>query len=169
MARVPAKVMDTKRLLELLEENDRLTPLELATMLGSTEQEIIDQIKHFESAGVILKYRAVIDWEKFGEEVVTALIEVKVAPQREVGFDAVAERIYRFPEVSSVYLISGDYDLTVIVEGKTMREVAYFVAQRLATIEHVQSTATHFILKKYKQDGTILGLPEENHRLEITP
>jgi len=158
-----------KRLLEILQDNDRLTPAQLATMLGATEEEVRVAIKELEDSGVIIKYHAVIDWEKSGEEIVTALIEVKVTPQRGVGFDQVAERIYRFPEVRSVFLISGDYDLSVVIEGKSMREVAFFVAEKLATIEHVQSTATHFVLKKYKQNGVILVGPRENHRLEVSP
>ncbi|NPV52001.1 MAG: Lrp/AsnC family transcriptional regulator [Firmicutes bacterium] len=158
-----------KRLLEILQDSDRYTPAQLATMLGVTEEEVKATLKELEDSGVIIKYHAVIDWEKSGEEIVTALIEVKVTPQREVGFDDVARRIYLFPEVRSVFLISGDYDLSVVIEGKSMREVAFFVAEKLATIEHVQSTATHFVLKKYKQNGVIIGEPEQNHRLEVSP
>ncbi|HHV62875.1 MAG TPA: Lrp/AsnC family transcriptional regulator [Firmicutes bacterium] len=158
-----------KRLLEILQDSDRYTPAQLATMLGVTEEEIKSTLKELEDSGVIIKYHAVIDWEKSGEEIVTALIEVKVTPQREVGFDDVARRIYLFPEVRSVYLISGDYDLSVVIEGKSMRDVAFFVAEKLATIEHVQSTATHFVLKKYKQNGVIIGASEQNHRLEVSP
>jgi DNA-binding Lrp family transcriptional regulator len=131
--------------------------------------EVADFITDMEESKIILKYNTLINWEKAGEEMVSALIDVRVTPQRGLGFDVVAERIYRFPEVISVYLMSGGYDLSVLVEGKTMKDVALFVAEKLATIEHVQATTTHFVLKKYKQDGVIFEDKEEDRRLVVSP
>ncbi len=158
-----------KELLELLEANDRLTPDELAAMLGISPDEVRAKIAALEAEKVILDYRAMINWEKAGVEKVAAVIEVKVTPQRDVGFDDIAERIYRFDEVKSVFLMSGAYDLLVMVEGTTMKEVAQFVSQKLATIENVLSTATHFMLKKYKLEGVILEETEKIERLVVTP
>ncbi|MDA8234579.1 MAG: Lrp/AsnC family transcriptional regulator [Clostridia bacterium] len=158
-----------KEILELLQNDSRLTAEQIATMVNMEAAEVRARIKKLEENKTIIKYHTLINWEKAGEEIVTALIEVKVTPQREVGFDAVAERIYRFPEVRSVYLMSGAYDLAVIIEGRTMKEVALFVAMRLATIEYVLSTATHFILKKYKEEGVILEDKEEDRRLVVSP
>ena len=124
-------------------------------MLNKTVEEIHASIKKLEDENIIVGYSALINWEKTDKEKVTALIEVKVTPQRGEGFDKVAERIYRFPEVKSCYLMSGGFDLTVIIEGATMKEVAYFVAEKLAPLESVLSTATHFVLKKYKDKGTV--------------
>lgn len=145
-----------EELIALLEENARLTPEELATMLDRPVAEVRAAIEDLERTGVIVKYKAVVNDQVRAGEVVTALIEVKVSPVRERGFDDVAERIYRFPEVDSCYLVSGDYDLLVIVEGKTMHAVADFVATKLAVIDRVQATRTHFLLKKYKEDGDVL-------------
>jgi DNA-binding Lrp family transcriptional regulator len=158
-----------REILELLEQNSRLTPTEIAVMLGVSPTEVETQIAALEQAGVILNYRTMVNWEKAGDERVGALIEVKVIPQREVGFDEIAERIYRFAEVKSVFLMSGAYDLAVMVEGMNMKEVALFVAQKLATIDNVQSTATHFILKKYKLDGVIMDESEKAERLVVSP
>lgn len=158
-----------EKILKLLEHDAKIKPERIATLLGLSEEEVKKQIAELEESKAIVQYKTIIDWEKVGEDVVYAFIEVKVTPEREVGFDAVARRIYRFPEVHSLYLISGDYDLSVIVEGKTMKEVAYFVAEKLATLEHVQSTATHFVLRKYKVDGEILGEAEKVERLPVTP
>lgn len=158
-----------KALLELLEENDRHTPAELGVMLGISEAEVKAEIARLEAEKIILKYRAMVNWEKVDTQKVTALIEVKVIPQREVGFDQIAARIYRFPEVKSVLLMSGAYDLAVMIEGATLKEVALFVAEKLATIENVQSTATHFVLKKFKLDGVILADTEEVRRLAVSP
>jgi DNA-binding Lrp family transcriptional regulator len=155
-------------LLEILQENDRLSPAQIATMLDISEEEVIKQIKELEEKKIIIKYGATINWEKTSKDLVYALIDVKVAPQRGVGFDAVAERIYPFPEVQSVYLMSGGYDLSVQVVGKSMKDVALFVAEKLATIDFVQSTTTHFVLKKYKEDGVIFESQEKNERLKIT-
>ena len=146
-----------RKILEMLEADGRLTAKQIALMLDKEEGEIRDMIEKFENEGVILGYKAIVDWDKTDREYATALIELKVTPQYNRGFDAIAERIYNFPEVQSVYLMSGAYDLCVILEGKTIREVALFVAQRLAPLEAVLSTATHFVLRKYKDKGVIYG------------
>ncbi|MDI6828120.1 MAG: Lrp/AsnC family transcriptional regulator [Armatimonadota bacterium] len=158
-----------KDVLEILEQDARLSPEEIASMTGKPVQEVKDIIKKCEQEGIIRRYKTVIDWEKVGEERVYAFIDVKVSPERGVGFDDIAERIYRFPEVHSVYLVSGTHDLRVVVGGKHMKEVAFFVAEKLATIDRVQSTSTHFLLKKYKEDGDIFAPPDEDHRLAVTP
>jgi DNA-binding Lrp family transcriptional regulator len=145
-----------KEILEILEKDARTTPKEIATMTGQTVSEVESLIREAEKKRIILKYKTVINWEKVKEPQVWALIEVKVQPQRGVGFDAIAERIYRFPQARSVYLVSGTYDLSVLVVGKTMQEVASFVSEKLATLESVQGTITHFMLKKFKEDGDIL-------------
>ncbi|MEL7563518.1 MAG: Lrp/AsnC family transcriptional regulator [Dehalobacterium sp.] len=157
------------KVLRLLESDGRLSFSQMAVMLDSTEAEIQAMVKELEEEKIILKYSAVINWEKAGSEDAVAIIDVKVSPQREVGFDAVAQRIYRFPEVRSVSLISGDYDLSVSIEGKTMKDVAMFVAQKLSTIEHVLSTRTHFILKRYKIAGVIFEDEHEDRREVVTP
>ena len=146
-----------RKILEMLEADGRLTAKQIALMLDKEEGEIRDMIKKFEKEGVILGYKAIVDWDKTDREYATALIELKVTPQYNRGFDAIAERIYNYPEVQSVYLMSGAYDLCVILEGKTIREVALFVAQLLAPLEAVLSTATHFVLRKYKDKGVIYG------------
>lgn len=156
-------------MLELLEGNARLTPEEIAIMLQSDPGEVRRVIQELEENKTILKYITLVNWEKAGEEKVSALIEVRITPQRDVGFDAVARRICRFPEVRSVRLMSGAYDLAVFIEGRTMREVSHFVATKLATIEGVISTTTHFVLKTYKQDGVIVDDGEEDRRLMVTP
>lgn len=158
-----------ERILKIVEKDARTTPEQLATMLGLPEEEVREALAHLERERVIVKRKAVINWERMGKEEVTALIEVKVSPQREVGFNAVAERIYRFTEARSVYLVSGTYDLAVIVTGPTMRDVAEFVALKLAPIDGVQGTVTHFMLKRYKEDGDILAEVEELRRLPIVP
>jgi DNA-binding Lrp family transcriptional regulator len=158
-----------KELLKILQDDCKINPEQISIMLGMGIEEVKARIKELEENKTIIKYHTLVNWEKAGEEIVAALIDVKVAPQRGVGFDTVAERIYRFPEVKSVYLMSGGYDLSVHIEGKTMKEVALFVAMKLATIEHVQSTATHFVLKKYKQEGVILEDKEEDRRLVVSP
>lgn len=153
-----------KQILQLLEENARLTTEQMAVMCNLDEEEIKNKIKQLENDGVILGYKALIDWDKTDREYVSAVIELKVAPQRDRGFDRIAEKIYNYPEVQSVHLMSGGYDLMLIIEGKTMREVAYFVAYKLAPIEDVVSTATHFVLKKYKDKGVIYKMPEKDER-----
>jgi len=158
-----------KDILEILERDARTTPEQIAVMLDLPVDEVRQTIDQLERDKVLLKYKAVINWDKIGGEMVIALIEVKVSPQREVGFGAVAERIYRYPEARSVYLVSGTYDLSVQVVGKTMKDVADFVARKLAPIEGVQGTVTHFLLQRYKEDGDILNGEEEIERLPITP
>ena len=153
-----------KKLLQLLEDDCTLTTGQLASMAGMTEEEVKAAIRKYEEEKVILGYKAIVDWDRTDRESVTALIEVKVTPQRGEGFDRVAERIYQYDEVESVYLMSGSYDLTVIISGRTLREVAEFVGQRLATIEDVTGTATHFILKKYKEKHLIFQKQEQQAR-----
>ena len=158
-----------RKILELLENDGRLRAEQIATMLGLEEAEVAAKIRALEESKTIVKYHTLINWEKAGDEKVSALIEVKVTPQRGAGFETVAERIYRFPEVKSLSLMSGAYDIAVMLEGQTMKEVALFVATKLATIEDVQSTATHFVLKNYKQQGVIMEDNEEDKRLVISP
>jgi DNA-binding Lrp family transcriptional regulator len=158
-----------KQIFEALEKDARLTPEQISTMTGISVAEVKKAIKKAEENRAVLKYKAVIDWAKLGEEQVWALVEVKVVPQRDVGFDAIAERIYRFPQARSVYLASGTYDLAVLVAGKSMQEIAVFVSQKLAPLETVQGTVTHFILKKYKEDGEIFEGGEGIKRLPVTP
>lgn len=158
-----------RELLEILQENDRTSPAEIAAMLGLTEEQVRAEIEAMEQTKVIVKYRAIVNWEKTGVEKVAALIDVKVTPQRNVGFDDVARRIYLFPEVKSVYLMSGAYDLSVLVEAVNLKELALFVSEKLATLEHVTSTATHFVLKRYKQDGVIFEEQDGPERLAISP
>lgn len=158
-----------KKILKLLESNSKLTPKEIALMLGLSPDQVAQEIAEMEKEKIILRYTTLINWEKVGEEEVAALIDVKVTPQRDVGFDEVAARIYQYPEVKSVFLMSGSYDLSVLVQGKSLKEVASFVAQKLATLEHVQSTVTHFILKKYKQDGVIFEEEIAERRQVVQP
>lgn len=145
-----------EEILEILEKNFRYTDEQIAVMAGKTVEEVREAIQDYEEKSIIAGYTTLINWENTGKEVVTALIQVKVTPQRGEGFDKVAERIYRYDQVQACYLMSsGGFDLTVIVEGKTMKEVATFVAQKLAVLDNVDGTATHFVLKKYKDNGTI--------------
>ena len=157
------------QILTFIEKNSRINLKELAVMLGSDEVTVANEISEMEQEQVICGYHTMIDWDKTGAEKVTALIEVRVTPQRGQGFDSIAERIYNYPEVKSVYLISGGYDLTVILEGKTLREVSSFVSDKLSTLESVLSVATHFILRKYKDHGTVLDKKKEDEREMITP
>ncbi|OPY62468.1 MAG: leucine-responsive transcriptional regulator [Pelotomaculum sp. PtaU1.Bin065] len=158
-----------REVLELLESDARLTAGQIATMLGRDEEEVARIIKESEEKKLIQGYFTLINWDKLGAEKVSAMIEVKISPQRDVGFDAVAERIYRFPEVRSVRLMSGAYDLMVMIEGGTMKEVAHFVSFKLASMEYVLSTATHFVLKTYKHHGVIIDDEEEDRRQVIMP
>ena len=155
------------KILKMLEDDATLTPEQIALMCEKEVGEIRDLIKKYEADGVILGYKTIIDWDKTDREYVSALIELKVLPQRDRGFDKVAEKIYNYPEVQSVYLMSGSFDLAVFIEGKTMREVAYFVAQKLAPLEYIQATATHFILRKYKAKGVVYGNVEVDERGNI--
>ena len=154
--------------LKILEKDARTTPEQIAIMTGKTLPEVENIIEEAEKERIILRYKTVINWERATEPQVSALIEVTISPQRDVGFDAIAERIYRFPEARSVYLVSGGYDLAVIVTGKTMQEVAAFVTRRLAPLEGVRGTVTHFLLKRYKEDGDILDGEEGVRRLPIS-
>jgi len=151
-------------LLKLLEDNARLTDEQIALMMGKEVGEIRDMIEKFQRDRVVLGYKAIIDWDKTDKESVSALIEVKITPQRDRGFDRVAEKIYNYPEVESLYLMSGGFDFAVMIEGKTMKEVAYFVAMKLAPIEDVIATSTHFVLRKYKDKGVIYGAEPVDER-----
>ena len=156
-------------ILEILEKNSRYTDEQIAVMVGKSVEEVRDAIRDYEEKSIIAGYTTLVNWENTGKETVTALIEVKITPQRGEGFDKVAERIYKFPQVKACYLMSGGFDLTVIVEGKTMKEVAMFVSSKLAVQEHVLSTATHFVLKKYKDHGTVLEIPNSDERMVVSP
>jgi len=157
-----------KDILKILENDSRATIKQISTMTGIPGAEVARLIKQAEKDRIILKYKTMIKWDKVENEQVSALIEVRVTPQREVGFDSIAERIYRFHEVRAAYLLSGTYDLLVLVVGKTMHEVAEFVSQKLAPIEGVLGTVTHFVLKRYKEDGEIMGGGEEVKRQPVT-
>jgi DNA-binding Lrp family transcriptional regulator len=158
-----------RKILDLIEQNAKLSPETIAVMLDEPVDKVKTIIAGFEKEKVILGYNTIINWERLDGDGVTALIEVKVIPEREVGFNSVAERIYRFPEVRGVYLMSGSYDFTVIVTVESMKEVAAFVSYKLSTLHQVQSTVTHFILKKYKQDGVIFEDPNDDKRLVVSP
>ncbi len=158
------------QILEILEKDARLSPEEIAMMTGKKANEVKQVIKKHEKDGVILKYKTIINKELLGNKSgeVNALIEVRVSPQKNVGFDRIAERVYRFPEVKSCYLLSGGYDLLIFVQGKDIHTVAGFVAEKLAPMEDVKGTATHFLLKKYKEDGDILKKGEKDKRIAIS-
>ena len=151
-------------LLKYMEDNANLTPEQLAVMCQKEVGDVKKFIAEQEAQGVILGYKTMIDWDKTDREYVSALIEVKITPQRDRGFDRVAERIYSYPEVQSLYLMSGGYDFCILLEGKTMKEIAYFVAQKLAPIDEVISTATHFVMRKYKDKGVVFGSEEVDER-----
>lgn len=158
-----------EELLAILEKNSRIDFKELAVLLGVEEHAVLEELEKLEKEGIICGYHTLINWEKASIEKVTALIEVKVTPQRGQGFDKIAERIYNYPEVKAVYLISGGYDLLVTLEEKTLKEIANFVSDKLSTLDSVLSTATHFILKKYKDHGTIINKKSSDEREVITP
>ena len=158
-----------EQILAIIEKNSRINIKELAVILGADELTIANELKAMEEEGVICGYHTMIDWQKTSIEKVTALIEVRITPQRGQGYDNIAERIYKYPEVNSVYLISGGYDLLVTLEGKSLKAVSGFVSDKLSTLEGVLSTATHFILKKYKDHGTILTQKYEDTREKVTP
>lgn len=153
----------------ILERDGRASVERIATMTGLPADQVKTTIEKAEADRTILRYKAVVDWAKLGDETVWALIEVRVAPQRDVGFDATAERIARFDQVRSLYLVSGTYDMAVLVAGRTMQEVAAFVSAKLAPLESVQGTVTHFLMKRYKDDGELLVNVEESRRLPIVP
>lgn len=156
-------------ILKYLETNSRVDLGELAVLLGTDEVTVANEVAAMEKEKIICGYHTMIDWDKAGIELVTALIEVRVTPQRNQGFDRIAERIYNYPEVFAVYLISGSYDLLVTLEGKTLKEVSQFVSEKLSPIDEVLSTATHFILKKYKDHRTIMVPKKESERMLVTP
>jgi DNA-binding Lrp family transcriptional regulator len=156
-------------LLKLLRENAAITPAQLSRMLDRPEAEVAAKIKAYEQDQVILGYRTVLNEEKLGVDLVRAVIEVKITPERGGGFDRLAGRIAKYTEVNSCYLMSGGYDLLVVVEGKTLREVATFVAEKLATLQGVLSTATHFMLKPYKEQGVLMARERNEERLAVTP
>lgn len=158
-----------EELLSVIEKNSRIGIKDLAIILGRDEIEIANQLAEFEADGTICGYHTLINWEHTSVEKVSALIEVKVTPQRGQGFDNIAERIYKYPEVDAVYLISGGYDLLVSLEGKSLKEVANFVSDKLSTLDTVISTATHFVLKKYKDHGTVISKKQGDEREMITP
>ena len=158
-----------KQILEYIEQNSRVDIGELSVILGIDQETLAKEILAMEEEHIICGYHTLINWDKVGEEKVTALIEVRVTPQRQMGFDKVAERIYGYPEVNAVYLISGSFDLMVSIEGKTLREVSGFVTDKLSTLDSVLSTQTNFILKKYKDHGTILSKKNEDERMKVTP
>lgn len=158
-----------EELLSIIEKNSRIDIKELAVILGMREQDVLEELAKLEKDGIICGYHTLINWEKTSVEKITALIEVRVTPQRGQGFDKIAERIYNYPEVKSVYLISGGYDLLVTLEEKSLKEISTFVSDKLSTLDSVLSTATHFILKKYKDHGTILEKQHEDKREKVTP
>ncbi len=159
-----------KQILDAISRNSRYSTEDLAAMIGTDQETVEKEIQDMEDAKVICGYPTLINWDQTDYEKVTALIEVKVTPQRDMGFDRVAERIYKFEEVESVYLMSGHFDLMVIIEGKSMKEVSRFVTQKLSTLESVTSTATYYVLKKYKEHGLAMsGVRQESERMLITP
>lgn len=158
-----------EKILAVIEKNSRIDLKDLAALLGESEAAVANEIADMERENIICGYHTMINWDNTGDEKVIALIEVKVTPQRGMGFDKIAERIYQHSEVESVYLMSGAFDFTVILEGKTMREVAQFVSEKLSVMDSVLSTSTHFVLKKYKDHGTIMCEKKEDERMLITP
>ena len=158
-----------EKILQIVEKNSRIDLKELAIILGVEETDIVEEMHKMEEEGIICGYHTLIDWEKTSLDKVNALIEVRVTPQRGQGFDSIAERIYKYPEVTAVYLMSGGFDLLVILEGKSLKEISYFVSDKMSTLDTVLSTATHFILKKYKDHGTILTKKRVDEREMFTP
>lgn len=156
------------KILSIIDKNSKLSPKDIAAMIGVSEEEVEKEIAAMENEKIICGYTTLINWDKVEEEPVKALIEVKVTPQRGRGFDEIAERIYQYDEVEAVYLMSGSFDLTVMVQGKSLKDVAGFVSSKLATMEYVESTATHFLLKKYKEHGIALTTEKTDERMRIT-
>jgi len=156
------------KILDILERNARIRTKDIAEIVGTDEASVASEIEKLEQEHVICGYNTVINWEKVGEEKADAMIEVKVTPQRGVGFDQIAERIYQYPEVTNMYLISGSFDFAVFIRGKSMREVAKFVSEKLATIDGVLSTSTQFMLKNYKDHGFVVDNPRRDERIEIS-
>lgn len=158
-----------EKILTFIEKNSRIDLKELAVVLGVDEAVVVNELEEMEKEHIICGYHTLIDWDKVGIEKVTALIEVRVTPQRGMGFDKVAERIYNYPEVNSIYLISGGFDFMVTIEGKTLREVSQFVSEKLSPLDSILSTKTNFILKKYKDHGTIMAEKKIDERIQILP
>ena len=158
-----------EKILTFIEKNSRIDLKELAIILGVDKNVVINELQAMEEEHIICGYHTLIDWDKVGVDKVMAMIEVRVTPQRGLGFDKVAERIYNYPEVDSVYLISGGFDFMVTIEGKTLKEVAQFVSEKLSALDTVLSTKTNFILKKYKDHGTILAERQKDERIQMIP
>lgn len=158
-----------EKILSIIEKNAKLPVEDLAALLGEDPEQVGAEIKAMEGEGVICAYHTLINWDSTQDERVDALIEVKVTPQRGMGFDSIAERIYQYEEVDALYLMSGAFDFTVIVKGRTMKEVANFVSMKLGPMESVLSTATHFVLKRYKDHGTKLVAPKKDERMQVSP
>ncbi|SFG33803.1 Lrp/AsnC family transcriptional regulator [Oribacterium sp. WCC10] len=158
-----------KKILTIIEKNSRLTVKDIASILGENETKVAEEIETMENEHIICGYHTLINWDKTDDERVDALIEVKVTPQRGLGFDSIAQRIYQYDEVDAVYLMSGSFDFTVLISGKTMKEVASFVSSKLSPMDSVLSTATHFVLKKYKDHGTIIEQPRVDERMKVSP
>lgn len=158
-----------KTVLSVIEKNCKIDLKELAVLLGESEVEIANAIADMEKERIICGYHTMINWENTTEDKVTAMIEVMVTPQKELGFDKIAERIYNFSEVQSLYLMSGGFDFMIILEEKTMKSVSQFIAEKLSPIEAIRGTATHFVLKKYKEHGTVLNEHKEDERILMTP
>lgn len=158
-----------EKILTFIEKNSRIDLKELAIVLGVDETTVVNELEEMEAEHIICGYHTIIDWDKVGIDKVTAMIEVRVTPQRGMGFDKVAERIYNYPEVNSVYLISGGFDFMVTIEGKTLREVSQFVSDKLSTLDSVLSTKTNFILKKYKDHGTVIAEQTKDERIQMMP
>ncbi len=158
-----------EKILSIIEKDARIAVHDVAAMMGVSDVEVANEIAAMEKENIICGYHTLINWENTSREVVTALIEVRATPQRGMGFDRIAERIYHYPEVDEVYLMSGSFDFTVIIEGKSMREVATFVAEKLSPMESIQSCSTHFVLKKYKEHGTVLAERKQDERIRMLP
>ena len=158
-----------EKILTIIEKNSRLTVKDIASILGESEAKVAAEIEAMENEHIICGYHTLINWDKTQDERVDALIEVKVTPQRGLGFDSIAQRIYQYDEVDAVYLMSGSFDFTVLISGKTMKEVASFVSSKLSPMESVLSTATHFVLKKYKDHGTVIEQPRVDERMKVSP
>lgn len=158
-----------EKILSLLETNSRIDLNDLAAMLGLTEIEVANEIAQMEKENIICGYHTMINWDNTSSEKVSALIEVSVTPHRGLGFDKMAERIYQYDEVSSVYLMSGTFDFTVLIEGRTMKDIAYFVSDKLSPMDGIVRCATHFVLKKYKDHGTILVETKSDERMLVSP
>jgi len=159
----------TRDILEILADDARTSPEEIATLTGMTADEVSRKIEYLEKAKIIRKYKTIIDWDLAGDHYVYAIIQLKISLERKLGYQAIAERLYKFPEVRSVRLLSGEHDIAMTVRGNSMKQVAFFVAEKIATQEQVQSTSTHFVLKIYKEDGLILDEPEQVKKLVISP